>query len=295
MSNAHCRLLDRQVRKYVPPELVPHLKDFLEAVDLSYGHYEQDRKLITHAMDLSSNEVMSANRTLRSNIEFLESFNYGAAHDLKNHAINMRGMITIVGKSYSSDPERARKALEFLEKASAQFVRTVEDLLMVSRIQTDGPSLQRCIPVQQLKDMVMAECSFLIAGNGAQLTWHIDVLDETAWPEEPYKTILVNLLSNAIKYKQPVRTPEIDISLARTDRSYSIRVADNGRGMDLTKEGHLLFRMFSRLSSGREQEGTGVGLFVMKKLVERLLGTIDLESEPNRGTTFLITIPHEDR
>jgi signal transduction histidine kinase len=103
-------------------------------------------------------------------------------------------------------------------------------------------------------------------------------------------SVFQNLLTNAIKFRHPDRLPKISIGGKVVGDKLELRLADNGMGIDLEKHGGKVFKMFTRLSTG--VEGTGVGLFIVKRSITKLGGSIDVESEPGRGTTFLIQLPH---
>lgn len=289
MKDQRSRTLERQVRKHVPPELIPVLQAFLESVERSYGHYEQDRRLLMRAMEISSEELNAANARLQDNNEFLAGLHYGVSHDLKNQAINVNGMISMLRRDIGADRDRLLTTLTFLEKAGAQFERTVRDVLLVSHTEMH-PHRSDLVPAGALRQMAEVDLGFRITGARAQLHWAID--DEAQlWPQEPFRTALSNLLSNGIKYHHPGRTPELWVTMRATACARDLCVRDNGRGIDLDRDGEKLFRMFERLSSGRDQEGSGVGLFVLKKLIKRAGGTITLDSTPDTGTTVHISIP----
>ena len=98
---------------------------------------------------------------------------------------------------------------------------------------------------------------------------------------------LQNLIANAVQYRHPTRTPEINLSFRQTDAKQTLRVKDNGIGIE-EKYFEQIFRIFERLNIG---EGTGVGLAIVKTVVEKHSGTISLESTPGIGSTFSIHLP----
>jgi signal transduction histidine kinase len=117
------------------------------------------------------------------------------------------------------------------------------------------------------------------------------VADFSACPRvktvKPYlDSILMNLISNAIKYRHPERLPVINIQTSFVDGNVCIRIQDNGLGIDLHAYGDKLFVLYSRLHT--HVEGKGMGLYLVKTQVTALGGKIEVESEPEKGTTFLV-------
>lgn len=105
------------------------------------------------------------------------------------------------------------------------------------------------------------------------------------------QSILYNLISNAIKYKSLQRRPECVITLTKVDNNIIIVVADNGIGIDLIKNGAYIFGLYKRFHL--EVEGKGLGLNMTKTQVEALGGSISVQSQLDKGTTFTITIPSD--
>ena len=102
--------------------------------------------------------------------------------------------------------------------------------------------------------------------------------------------VFQNLIGNAVKFRRAGQRPFIRIAAARSDRAWTLSVQDNGIGID-RKYFDRIFQMFQRLHPRTEYPGTGIGLSLCKKIVERHGGRMRVESEPGRGTTFSFTVP----
>jgi signal transduction histidine kinase len=107
------------------------------------------------------------------------------------------------------------------------------------------------------------------------------------------KSILYNFLTNAIKYRHPDRHPEIFISTCLKDDTYCFSVKDNGLGIDLERHRHKLFGIFKRFHD--HVEGTGIGLYMVKRMVEKNQGRIEVDSIPGCGTVFTVIFPLQFR
>lgn len=289
MTENWSRLLQRQIRRHVPPDLVPALTPFLVAINDSYLHYEHYRSMLSRAMEISSTELKTANSDLRQSNEALETFNYAAAHDLKNHALNIQNMVGMMRKYWDTDRDKLEQVRIYLDRSVEHFLKTVHGLLYIAKLQAQGIRAATSINSDDLKDIVAIECRHLVERKQALVTWTFDGA-ERQWPEQLMKTILVNLVTNSIKYSKPGVPPIVNIHLQNSRHGSIISVRDNGRGIDLARHNKALFKLFSRLGDPTEEEGTGVGLYLVKKLVEHENGTIHIESKPGLGTTMKITL-----
>jgi signal transduction histidine kinase len=287
MEREYSRLLQRQIRKHVPPDLLPVLAPFLLKVNESYEHYEQDRQLLVRAMEMSSDELKDSNRDLKKSNESLESFNYAAAHDLKNHALNIQSMVVMLNKYRETDPGKLERVLSYLDRSLHQFIKTVHGFLYVSKAQAQGDN-DSSVDRTKLQELVELECRHLVERKGALINWTYEGEDR-CWPEHLLKTLLVNLVTNSIKYSKPGVPPRVEVLLKSNGSTAVVSVKDNGTGIDLKKNEKYLFALFSRLNNTQGEEGTGVGLYLVKKLVERENGELRTESEPGKGTTMTMT------
>jgi signal transduction histidine kinase len=286
----YSRLLQRQVRRHGPADLVQVLAPFLDKVNESYEHYEQDRELLSRAMELSSNELNTANRELHRSNESLESFSYAAAHDLKNHALNIQSMVVLMKKYWNTDPEKLETSLGFLDRSMEQFMRTVQGFLHVSRAQEQVRTNNALVSQQALQEAVELECRHLIEKKNARIIWTWES-SERLWPEHLVKTLLTNLVTNGIKYSRAGVHPVLYVLATSTSTATVLQVKDNGVGIDLKKHEKKLFSLFSRLNNTQGEEGTGVGLYLVKKLVESENGTLHVQSVPGEGTSMTMTFP----
>ncbi len=164
--------------------------------------------------------------------------------------------------------------------------RLIEDLLAFSRVGTRGAPM---VPVDGAKVLRVAGENLRAAVDeaGAAIT-HDDLPRVLADPGQ-FEQLLTNLIGNALKFRS-AQPPRVHISARRDDRFWTFGVHDNGIGIESTYFDRI-FVIFQRLHARTEYPGTGVGLAVCKKIVERHGGRIWVESSPGNGTTFFFTIP----
>ncbi|HEX2869214.1 MAG TPA: ATP-binding protein [Ignavibacteriales bacterium] len=222
----------------------------------------------------------------RSNSE-LEQFAYVASHDLQEPLRMMHSYAELLEKRYKGKlDESADDFLNFITDGAKRMQHLINDLLQYSRVSTRGKPFEP-VDCMEVLSSVMDNLQISIEESGAIITYNdLPVIhaDETQMVQ-----LFQNLLSNSIKFRAG-KTPEIHISAEEKDNEWIFLVKDNGIG--IAPEFHeRVFIIFQRLHSSDKYPGTGIGLAVCKKIVERHQGKIRVESELNKGTTFYFSIP----
>jgi light-regulated signal transduction histidine kinase (bacteriophytochrome) len=224
----------------------------------------------------------------RSNAE-LEQFAYVASHDLQEPLRAVTGYTQLLARRYSGQLDaKADEYIAFAVEGAARMQQLIKDLLMYSRVGRRGNEL---LPVDFLAvfEAAVANLEVAVAESGATLT-HGD-LPTVSGDFTQLAQLLQNLLSNALKYRSD-QAPVIHVSAAGENGNMRFSVRDNGIGID-QKYSDRIFQLFQRLHTRDEYPGTGIGLAICKKIVERHGGRIWVESAPGQGSTFYFTIPGE--
>ncbi|MDW5563510.1 MAG: PAS domain S-box protein [Methanomassiliicoccus sp.] len=222
----------------------------------------------------------------RSNDE-LQQFAYIASHDLQEPLRMVTSYLGLLKKKYGHDlPPQAEEYMDMAVDGSRRMKGLIDDLLEYSRVDTRTYEL-RNIDMDELARSVAQDLHVAINESGVELA--IEQLPTIRADEIQMKQLLTNLISNAIKFHDG-RPPRIIVSAIAYENEYVFSVKDNGIGID-PKYQDKLFKMFSRLHTREEYPGTGIGLAISKKIVERHGGRIWFESEPGKGATFFFTIP----
>jgi light-regulated signal transduction histidine kinase (bacteriophytochrome) len=164
----------------------------------------------------------------------------------------------------------------------------IDDLLTFSRV-TTKPTTTVEVDLNKTMKNVLADLQ--IRSEKEKGTVIIDDNLPTVMADDTHmRQLFQNLLSNALKFHAQDRPPEIHVTATTDETDHVIKVKDNGIGID-EKYRAKVFAVFQRLNAKQAYEGTGIGLAVCKKIVERYGGTIDIESTLGEGTTFIITLP----
>ena len=217
----------------------------------------------------------------------LDAFTRSASHDLRTPLNAVIGFSSLLTARYGSKlPEEAQSWLLQIESAGGRMNCLIEDLLRLSYLGKQPLSLTR-VDLQALVSEVLDGL------RQAQATRHVKVLIE-ALPQVLgdaglLQQVFVNLLSNAYKFTRDTADATITVGSKTQDRELVLFVRDNGKGFDMA-QAHRLFGAFERLHTAEEFEGTGVGLSIVQRIVQRHGGRTWAIGEPGRGATFSLTL-----
>jgi PAS domain S-box-containing protein len=222
----------------------------------------------------------------RSNHE-LEQFAYVASHDLQEPLRTVAAYCQLVQRRYDDKLDREGKEfLAYAVESAARMKGLIDGLLDYSRVQTQGRPFVETAGDAAL-DHALANLSAAIAESGAKLTR--DPLPTVSADARQLVHLFQNLVSNAIKYRGDA-TPEIHIGCQRKNDHWEFSVRDNGIGI-AGEHAEKIFVIFQRLHTREEYPGTGIGLAICKRIVERHNGQLWVASEPGIGSTFYFTLP----
>ena len=227
----------------------------------------------------------------RSNRE-LEEFAYVASHDLQEPLRKIGAFgDRLIGRYGDALDERGRDYLTRMQGAATRMQTLIEDLLEFSRVQTRGQPFE-CVDLDEVLEHALEDLEARLEASGA--TVHAQRLPAIVADPVQMHRLFLNLIGNAIKYRRPDVPPVIDVRAAGIDQNDSQRVVieieDNGIGFE-PHQADRIFGMFQRLHGRAAYEGTGVGLAVCRRIVERHGGTIRAEGRLGEGATFVVELP----
>jgi len=281
------------------------LEGTLEALRKTHDELEQRVKARTadlakanEALKAENQERLRAEEAIkrytieleRSNKE-LQQFAYVASHDLQEPLRMVSSFLTLLERRYS--PQLDNDASDFIHYAVDGAVRMqalIYDLLEYSRVGTRGKAFDN-IDLNEVMNRAQHNLKIAIKENNAEIT--CDQLPVVYGDDTQLTQVFQNLIGNAIKFHGE-NSPKIFVSSLRKNGNYEITVKDNGIGIDPQYKDRI-FLIFQRLHSREEYPGTGMGLAICKRIIERHSGEIWVESQAGEGSSFHFSIPAEGR
>ena len=218
----------------------------------------------------------------------LDNFVYTASHDLKAPVLNIEGLVYALTAALKRDkPERIDDILDKIQLSIRKFKETIQALTEVAKTNKNLEEELESFDIKELVNDELFSIQEALQKADATVELDIDCVD-FRFSRANMQSIIHNLITNAVKYRSPERPPHIQLVCKRTAEGICLKVSDNGLGIDPSFHAKI-FTMFSRYHT--HVEGTGIGLYLVKRIVENNGGTIAIDSEPGRGTTFTIHLP----
>jgi signal transduction histidine kinase/DNA-binding response OmpR family regulator len=255
-------------------------------VAVAYENALRYKAIQHHATELEQRVQERTAELRRSNAE-LEQFAYVASHDLQEPLRKVVGYTQLLGKRYRGQLDAdADEFITYAVDAASRMQLLIQDLLTYSRVDRLGRELAP-VDAEAILSQVLRNLQAMVEETGAVATH--DPLPTVMADAGQIGQLFQNLLVNALKFhgEQP---PHVHVGVARQGRGWVFSVRDHGIGID-PQYADRIFRMFQRLHSRDAYPGTGIGLAICQKIVQRHGGTIWVESQPGQGATFSFTLP----
>ncbi len=234
-------------------------------------------------------------KNLRLRNAELEDFAHVISHDLQEPLMLIQSFSERIRKKCAAKlPEQGHSYLEHIENSTQRMKQLIDGLLLYSRVSSKAKPFES-VDLNHITNSVLEDLALRIEKHNAVISVASDLPVIDADPLQ-MRQLFQNIIGNSLKYHHQHRDPEITISLqpfsdpVHNQTHVRIKVQDNGIGFD-AKYQEQIFDIFQRLHTRRQFQGTGIGLSICKKIVERHRGTITATGIPNEGATFTITLP----
>jgi signal transduction histidine kinase len=276
----------------------------LKAVNKDLQKEVEERKVIQERMILLNRQLLENNTALKNTNEDLDRFAFIASHDLQEPLRKIMLFSDRVLKLFElGEYDEVQKNLEKITRSSQRMQHLVNDLLKFSRHTTDDPGFEETDFNLIIKDVIadldveIQQKKAAIVTNPLPIAWAIPT---------QIRQLFQNIISNSLKFSKQNDSPKIFIESEtlmgaqikgvqehlRNEKFYRLYFKDNGIGFD-EKYADDIFVVFKRLHSYHEFEGTGIGLSICKKIVDKHRGFINVKSKLNEGAIFMITLPEK--
>ena len=307
-------IVGRNIEDIVPPDERPELREIIHPRvaanriirNLETKRMRHDGSVFPAVLTISpirdgagkavALSVISRDITARKQVEDelrranhdLEQFAYSASHDLQEplRSIKIYGELLTKRYTHKLDGE-ALDFLEFLSSGATRMEQLVRDLLAYTQV-TRLAAPSEPVDTNRALGASLQDLEAAVTSSGAEIA--ADRLPSVRMHDTHLKQIFQNLIGNAIKYRDPERPPQIRIGAETRNGACVFRVEDNGIGIEPEYK-EQIFGLFTRLHTADQYSGTGIGLAICQRIVERYGGRIWAESEPGKGSTFRFSVP----
>jgi light-regulated signal transduction histidine kinase (bacteriophytochrome) len=239
----------------------------------------------------SNNDITERVRVqeeLRRANQDLEQFAFSASHDLQEPLRSIKIYSELLAREFGGDlhPD-ARRYLEYLCSGATRLETLVRDLLAYTRA---GQFEETAEPGDANEALQAALSALSSATTEARARVTSDPLPTVQVHATHLRQLFQNLIGNAIKYRSPDRIPEVRVGAKRQEMQWVFAVSDNGIGIEPEYKEEI-FGLFKRLHTSDEYSGTGIGLALCQRIIDKYHGRIWVESEPGKGSSFHFTVP----
>jgi len=230
--------------------------------------------------------LAQANRALHRANADLDTFIYTASHDLRAPVTNLDGLQQLLQRRLAGKlTPTEQQLLDHLGKSVAKLNRVIIDLTQVVAVQKEAGGEWTEVCFSEVLEEVRQDLLPLLTEANAELLLQYEV-DRFAYPRKHLRSIVYNLLSNALKYRAPDRRARVQLYTRKAAGRVQLVVADNGLGLEADQR-EKIFGLFKRMHTHRE--GSGIGLYMVKRMVENNGGQISVESEIGKGTLIRVS------
>ncbi|HMI77335.1 MAG TPA: ATP-binding protein [Ferruginibacter sp.] len=265
------------------------LGSLTDAFNQMLGQIEEQNHHLSEFNQNLEQKVTDRTEQLETVNKELEAFSYSISHDLRAPLRGIVGFTAMLEENYGNKlDDEARRITSVIKSNTLRMGNLIDDLLAFSRM-----SRQEIVKTNISTDALVKEIirEFDTAGNN-NIAWHIESMPETYGDINTIRQVWINLISNARKYSRNSEKPSIEIGSFRDKKSVVFFVKDNGVGFD-PKYMDKLFKVFQRLHSVNEFEGTGVGLAIVEKIISKHGGRVWAEAEKGSGAIFYFSLPQQ--
>jgi len=254
-------------------------------------HTSQLEKSVA-SLEEANHKMLKLNEDFKAANNYLEQLAFISAHDLKSPIHTLGGLVDLMMRAENQSPAN-QEIMRMQKKVIFQMQQTnngLNDILKLREGLLSEASINRePMALSAIVDTVKSNLQQSLDESGTRLTVNLNGLDKVPFPFLYIQSMLYNLISNALKFRHSGRIPVINLQVKWAEKDIFIFViSDNGLGFDISRSKGKLFGIFKRFHP--EIQGTGVGLHIVKSIVEAFNGEIEVESAVDKGTEFTITI-----
>jgi len=250
-----------------------------------------DLKYKNETLNNTNEKLFQQNTRLDGLNEDMKQFNHMATHDLKSPLNNMQGHFSLLKEDISQIagiPESVNHSIKRLDLSMQELKLTLKDLDYITK-EVSFSQQKDQIQLHDFSKQIIHQFKPIIDQNEILITTHFEDAPTLNFNRTALRSVLQNLISNSIKYRSKDRPSKIEITSKPGLDGIVLLFKDNGIGIDIEAHKDNLFGLFKQFSD--QADGSGIGLYTIKRIINQMGGRIDLESKLDMGTTFVISLP----
>lgn len=268
------------------------IQEYLEKEKIDVDSLERsisfaiERNKLNQAMKEIQKELIKKEKKLQQAYEKIDQFAYAISHDMRSPVASILGIVNLFN-NLGVDAKDTLQMIGLIEKLADHLDKLLRDLLNLLINQSDISESVRVLNIESVFSSVCNSTNLQIEEAEAEIITDFSQVNRLVYPQTILYTIMHNLLTNSIKFRSSRRKLVIEVKTEKVDDdTCCFNIRDNGTGMDMKVVGSRVFTIFKRFH--KDVEGKGIGLYIVKSMVEELGGYIEVESEVNKGSTFKI-------
>ncbi len=281
ISQGDCKISDEIIKH----ETDPNLRDVLTGLLYLFEDLELSQQELLELNKNLESKVRDRTEQLEMVIEEIEDMTYITTHDLKSPINNLESLHSMLTSEIKPSPEKTAKIYDWMKVSIDRSKQNITALETVAEYRSLDEKPEE-FDLAELILEVISSCKNLYTEARPELIINIEETPTIVYGSIAFKSILQNLLTNAFKYRSKERKLIVSINSYLTNDFVVMEIQDNGLGIDLNNSENKHFGMFRRIHV--EAEGSGLGLYLIKRLIERNGGRIEVESELNKGSLFRV-------
>lgn len=221
----------------------------------------------------------------------LEQFTYVATHDLKSPLANIQGYLELLEIDLDKPSDDVLDSLKWLKYSVTEARQVIHELTNALKARNSKDELLKTINLETLVESILSGMRARILTSNVIFVCDFTEINEFEYYPVALRSILQNIISNAIQYSSETKFPEVLITTAKSDSEVYIKIKDNGVGIDLEANESKVFGLFKRVNN--DESGSGIGMYIVNKLLENYGGKLELISNLGEGSEFMVVIPYK--
>jgi signal transduction histidine kinase len=284
-TEIHDQVLHKEELERAVKERTKQLEEANKALVVQNKEKAERAAELEETVKERTGELRKSNEDLQNINADLDNFVYTASHDLKAPVSNIEGLLYYLETKIPFDNPVVTEIIDKMKQSIVRFKNTIVDLSEIAKIQAGDLNDREKLRFKDITSSVMEDIQNLVTEANAVILEDYSGAEEISFSTKNLRSVLYNLLTNGVKYRSNDRNPVVQLKTYLENDYIVLTVQDNGLGIK-EEDKDKVFTIYKRLHT--HVEGTGIGMSIVKRIIDSAGGKIEIESKLNEGTTFKI-------